>query len=166
MKKPIKLIVIDVDGTITDGSIVYGNEDIETKAFSVKDGLILKHMPIFGIDILFLTGRSSGAMKRRAADLKCALIENAENKEELLRDFISDRGLTWIDTAYIGDDLNDYRAMKLCGFRACPANGVEKIKEICDYISPRIGGDGAVRDICEVILKEQGLWERFIEYWV
>jgi 3-deoxy-D-manno-octulosonate 8-phosphate phosphatase (KDO 8-P phosphatase) len=74
-------------------------------------------------------------------------------------------GISPSEIAYIGDDLNDLRAMKLCGFKACPADATPEIKQIADYISPNNGGDGAVRDICEKIIHDCGLWDEFIALW-
>jgi 3-deoxy-D-manno-octulosonate 8-phosphate phosphatase (KDO 8-P phosphatase) len=165
MNQPIKQLVIDVDGTLTDGNIIYGDDASEIKAFSVKDGLMLKLLPKLNIEVLLLTGRSSEAVKRRANELNCSLIMSAEKKHKILHDYFTTNGLSWDSTAYIGDDLNDYTAMLPCMFRACPVDAVVEIRDICHYVSPNAGGKGAVRDICEILLKRYGLWECFLKYW-
>jgi len=157
----IKLFIIDVDGTLTDSSIYYGDNNIEIKAFSAKDGAVLKHLPKVGINSIFLTGRESEAVNRRAAELGVDVVQNISDKKTSLQELLSERGVLLENTAYIGDDLNDYAAMKICGFKACPADAADEIKSICDYISPNNGGHDAVRDIIEHILKRHGQWNDF-----
>lgn len=159
----IELLVVDADGTLTDGSILYGPGDVELKKFSVKDGLILKAMPKLGIEVLILTGRSSDAIKRRAAELGCALVENAKDKLDILQEHIKSKSLVWNNIAYIGDDLNDYAAMKKCRFKACPSDAAAEIIEICDFVSVSNGGYGAVRNICEQLLKLESKFEDFLK---
>jgi len=158
----ISLVVCDVDGVLADGRIMYGDNDIELKCFNIKDGLIIKYLPRLGSSVLLLTGRSSYAVKKRAHELECNLVENATNKEEVLTDYIRKIGISFENVAYIGDDLNDFSAMILCGYKACPADAAVEIREISDYISPCYGGYGAVRDICEDILKRNGRYEMLL----
>jgi len=161
----IKLLVCDVDGTLTDGAIVYGNNDTENKTFSVKDGLILKALFRFGIELVFLTGRKSEAVNRRAADLDAVAIQGVDDKATALKILFSERNIESGQCAYIGDDLNDYTAMKLCGFKACPADAVTEIRELCDYVSPYNAGHGAVRDICEYMLRREGKYDDFLAFY-
>ena len=161
-----KLLILDVDGTLTDASIYYGDNNIEIKAFSAKDGAILKPMRSLGIELVFLTGRESQAVRRRAGDLNATAIQGIDDKAAELHKILAERQVRPEQCAYVGDDLNDYSAMKLCGFKACPADAVMEIRELCDYVSPFNGGHGAVRDICEEILKRDGKYEELLDYYV
>ncbi len=152
----IQLLICDVDGTLTDSSIYYGDGNIELKVFNAKDGAALKPLPRFGIEVIFLTGRESEAVKRRAADLNATAIQGIADKATALTALLAERGIAPEQCAYIGDDINDYTAMRLCGFKACPADAAAEIKSICGYVSPYNGGRGAVRDICERLLKHEG----------
>jgi len=156
----IKLIVIDVDGTLTDGGITYGSDD-ELKTFNAKDGLIISAMSRFGIKVAFLTGRSSESVSRRASELNAIAFQGIQDKSKKLREMSAEYNLRLSEVAYIGDDLNDYAAMRLCGFKGCPADATEEIKAICDYVSTKSGGYGAVRNICEKILCVTGLSTQF-----
>jgi 3-deoxy-D-manno-octulosonate 8-phosphate phosphatase (KDO 8-P phosphatase) len=159
----IKLLVLDVDGTLTDGGITHHSDGTESKTFSAKDGLILKVLPKLGIDIMILTGRDSPVTIARGEYLKIKyIVQGVDDKVAYLREFMVEQYLEKENAAYIGDDLNDYAAMQLCGFKACPADAAHEIKSICDYISSKNGGDGAVRDICEYLLKQQGKWVEFL----
>jgi len=159
----INLLVLDVDGTLTDSRIYYGDNNLELKSFSTKDGAILKPLGQLGIDVIFLTGRESEAVSRRAKDLNAIAIQDISKKADELKKIVSDRNISLENVAYIGDDLNDYTAMSLCKFKACPSDAAKEIKTICNYVSPFPGGHGAVRDICEKILKDAGIWGDFLK---
>lgn len=154
----IKLIVLDVDGTLTDGTICYGNNDIETKSFNVKDGIVLKSLLKIEISVIFLTGRRSEATTRRAEELGIEAIQGVSNKAVILEEYIVGHRIKPEQILYIGDDINDYAAMKICGFTACPSDAVSEIRNICDYVSHLAGGKGAVRDIIEIMLKKSNKW--------
>ena len=161
----IKLLIVDVDGTLSDGMLYYGNNGIEIKAFNVKDGAIIKPLHQLGINVVFLTGRTSEAVRRRAHDLNAVAMQGVEDKSSAFYNLLKEYNVKPEQCAYIGDDLNDYSAMKLCGFKACPADAVEEIRYICDYISPSNGGYGAVRDVCEHILVHEGRYNEFKSYY-
>jgi 3-deoxy-D-manno-octulosonate 8-phosphate phosphatase (KDO 8-P phosphatase) len=161
----IKLLIIDVDGTMTDGMILYGDNNLEIKAFSTRDGAVLKPLCKLGIDVVFMTGRASEATSRRAADLNVSTVQGVEDKSSALNEMLVEYSLLPEQCAYIGDDLNDFAAMKLCGFKACPADAVAEIRGICDYISPYKGGYGAVRDICEKLLIQEQKHDDFLNYY-
>jgi 3-deoxy-D-manno-octulosonate 8-phosphate phosphatase (KDO 8-P phosphatase) len=156
------LLVVDVDGTLTDATVFYGDGNIEIKAFNTRDGLGLLFIRSLGIDVVFLTGRESEAVIRRAADLGATAVQNIADKTVALRELLTERGVTCEQTAYIGDDLNDYAAMALCGYKACPSDAATEIKAIADYVSPLPGGHGAVRDIVEKLLKDNGRWDELL----
>jgi len=158
----ISILVCDVDGTLTDGGVIFGDNG-EAKAFSVKDGLMLKVLPKLGIFVVFLTGRSSKIVEARGKELDIRdILQNIADKENILLSYIAEHGIDAQNVAYIGDDLNDCAAMKLCGFKACPADAAAEIRKLCDYVSPFNGGHGAVRDICEYILKQNGKYGEFL----
>ena len=156
-----KLLILDVDGTLTDGSITYGDV-VELKTFNAKDGLILKALPKLGIEVIFLTGRKSEAVARRAAELGAEAVQCVDDKLTVLKSILTGRGIAPEQCAYIGDDLNDYAAMSICGFKACPNDAVAEIRGICDYVSQKKGGHGAVREICEVMLKRDNVYQRLL----
>lgn len=158
----IKLLIVDVDGTLTDGTIYYGDDNVEIKGFNIKDGAAIKPLRQLGIHVVFLTGRTSKAVMRRADDLNAIAIQGVGDKQSVLNELFREYNIEPARCAYIGDDLNDFCAMKMCGFKACPADATNEIREICDYISPYKGGHGAVRDICEYFLKHDGKYEEFV----
>jgi 3-deoxy-D-manno-octulosonate 8-phosphate phosphatase (KDO 8-P phosphatase) len=159
----LKIIILDVDGTLTDGTVTYGDNNLESKTFCVKDGLALKGLTKLGFAVYFLTGRTSEAAERRAKELNAVAIQGIDDKKTELINLLESKNISPSECAYIGDDLNDYAAMKLCGFKACPADAAREIREICDYVSPFCGGKGAVRDICEHILHKQGKYESLLD---
>lgn len=160
----IKLLVLDVDGTMTDGGIYYDATGNEIKKFAIKDGAGLVLARAAGIRVIICTGRECEAVRRRAADLKIMdVYQNIGDKAEFLREFMTLNGYEKADAAYCGDDLNDLAAMALCGFVACPADSAEEVKVHADYICPQCGGEGAVRGAVEKILKSAGLWEQTVQ---
>jgi len=160
----IELIVIDVDGTMTDGGIYYDEYGNETKKFCTKDaaGFFTAHQA--KIKIMVLTGRECKATIRRMEELKVEyLCQDVTDKYTFLQKFIKDSYLKKSQIAYIGDDLNDLLPMSLVGYVGCPEDACREIKEISDYVSDKKGGYGAVRDIIENILRERGQWEMAYE---
>lgn len=159
----LKLLIVDVDGTMTDGGIYYDEEGNELKKFSTKDaaGFFAAHQ--LGIKTMVLTGRKCIATTRRMEELKVDYLnQSIKDKVSFLREFMVKHDLKKIEVGYIGDDLNDYEPMKLCGYVGCPADAAEEVKIIADYISTKNGGNGVVRDIIEHYLKENNLWEKAI----
>ncbi|MDR1001414.1 MAG: HAD hydrolase family protein [Clostridiales bacterium] len=160
----IKLIVFDVDGTLTDGGIIISDGGIETKCFSDADGLIIRQLPALGYVTAIITGRISSPVEVRARDLRITkLYHGIGDKVVALRELCGELGIRFAAVAYIGNDLNDYAAMDLCGWKACPADAVEEIKAICDYISKLNGGRGAVRDILAKLLKSENRYADFVK---
>ncbi len=159
----IKLLVIDVDGTMTDAGLYYDEHGNELKKFCTKDaaGFFAAHK--VGIEIMVLTGRECVATTRRMKEMKVEyLFQNIKNKADFLKNFMSKKGLKKQDVGYIGDDLNDVPPMSLVGFIGCPSDSCTEIKEIANYISNVKGGYGAVRDIVEHMLRESHQWENAI----
>lgn len=159
----IKLVVLDVDGTLTDGKLYIDNMGNEMKAFDVKDGLAINQAIRQGIIFAIITGKTSKIVERRGKELGIQeIVQGSFNKIKDLENILEKYGITLEETAYIGDDLIDLKPMKLCGFAACPNDSVAEIIEISDYVSTKNGGQGAVREILEKILKKEGLWENII----
>ncbi len=160
----IKLVVLDVDGTLTDGKLYIDNMGNEMKSFDVKDGLAISQSVKQGIKFAIITGKTSKIVERRGKELGIQeIVQGSRDKVADLEKILEKYSITYEETAYIGDDLIDLKPMKLCGFSACPNDAVNEIKEISDYIAAKKGGCGAVREVLEIILKEQNLWQNIIE---
>ncbi len=162
--KNIRLVVLDVDGTMTDGGVYIDNERVETKKFSIKDGcgIVLAHTQ--GIAFMILTGRESQCVAQRAKELHIEYVfQQVKHKASFLREFMEKEGLSREELAYIGDDLNDLYAMREAGVRACPSDAAPEIKAQCEYVLQAKGGEGAVREFIEILLKARGQWEEAIE---
>lgn len=154
----VTLVVLDVDGVMTDGTVVYrGAGEPESKAFNIKDGLGIKLLQRGGIEVAIITGRSSEAVERRATELGIStLIQGREDKGTALAEMLELRQQTAASVAYMGDDLPDLGALRLAGLATCPSDAVELIKNNADWIAPSPGGHGAVRALCDFILQAQG----------
>lgn len=153
----IRLLVLDVDGTMTDGGVYYDATGNELKKFAIKDGAGLVLARTAGIRVMICTGRECEAVRRRAADLKITdIYQNVSRKADFLRDFMARNGYAREEAAYCGDDLNDLAAMALCGFVACPADAAGPVLGRADFICRQKGGEGAVRGTVEEILLRDG----------
>lgn len=159
----LKLWVIDVDGTMTDAGIYYDENGNELKKFCTKDAAGFFAVHAVGMKIMVLTGRECAAVTRRMTEMKVDyLCQNIKDKESFMLDFMKKYHYTKENIAYIGDDLNDLMPMQLAGFVGCPSDACNEVKEIADYISLVRGGHGAVRDIVEHVLREDGKWNNAI----
>ena len=147
----IKLFVMDVDGTMTDGKIYMGSNGEMFKAFDIKDGFgIHEILPAFGILPVIMTGRTSRIVLNRAKELGIShVIQNAKDKGAAIRVLSEELDCGMEQMAYIGDDIIDIKAMELCGIKGCPQDAVDSVKEICDFVSSKKGGEGAVREFIE-----------------
>ncbi len=163
----IKLIVLDVDGTLTDGKIIYTSNGDELKNFDVKDGLaIATWTKKLGYKAAIITGRTSTLVERRAKDLGIThLYQGIHNKDEVLENILKEESLTWEQTATIGDDLNDFKMSKKAGLSFAPNNASIYLKDIVNIVCTKNGGDGAVREMVEYICKYDGIEEDFIKVW-
>lgn len=160
----IKYLVLDVDGTLTDSGVIYDDNGNELKRFSTKDGTGFYLAHLAGIQIIVLTGRECKATTRRMEELKAEYIfQNVTKKADFLSDFMKEHGIMKEEIAYMGDDLNDYNSMLLCGFVGCPLESAPEVKDIADYVSPVRAGYGAMRDVVEHILMERGDREEIIK---
>ena len=160
----IRYLILDVDGTLTDGGVYYDATGNELKKFAIKDGAGLVLARAAGIRTVICTGRESAAVRRRAADLKITdVYQNVSDKAAFLRDFMQQNGCDAQQVAYCGDDLNDLAAMALCGFVACPADAAPEVRAAADYVCPHAGGAGAVRGAVEAILRQDGRWQAAVQ---
>ena len=160
----IKLLVCDCDGVLTDGFIIYDSGGEELKHFSAHDGLGIKILNQTEIVTAVITGRHSKMLERRCEELKIKyLFQNAFNKKKVLDDLLIELNLNYENVAYIGDDWNDFMAMQACFLKIAPKNARANFKMTVDYITEHSGGDGAVRDAIEHILKNRGELESALE---
>ena len=155
----IRLLVLDVDGTLTDGSICMGPAGEMCKLFSVKDGLGIQMLAAAGIQVAVITGRTSEIVARRMAELPVArVVQGCADKPAALRALCEELGISPAEAAFFGDDLNDLAAMEACGLAACPADAARDVLERAQYVAPASGGKGAVRAFAEDYLRQKGLW--------
>ncbi len=155
----IKLIITDVDGTLTDGGIYYGTDGMEIKEFNARDAAGLFACQALGIECMILTGRKSEAVERRGKDLHFAyVVQGVQDKGTWLSEYMAAHKLKREDVLYIGDDLNDIAAMKLCGLVGCPADALPEVLSRADFVAAHDGGHGAVRDVLFAYLKREGLY--------
>lgn len=149
--KKIRLLLMDVDGTLTDGKIYMGEQGEAMKAFDVKDGYgIHELLPQYGIVPVIITGRTSKIVENRAAELGVTeLYQGRHEKLETMREILDRFHCPPEEAAYIGDDLLDLPCMRLCGVRGCPADAVPAVREISHFVSTKAGGNGAVREFIE-----------------
>lgn len=152
----IKIFIMDVDGTMTDGKIYMGAAGELIKAFDIKDGYgIHEILPAHGVTTVIMTGRMSQIVVNRARELEINyVLQNIKDKKEAIYDLSKKLGVSTAEMAYIGDDLIDKPAIKLCGISACPADAVNEVKSIVTYVCTKNGGDGAVREFIEWLLLE------------
>lgn len=158
-----RMLILDCDGTLTDGSIIYSDNGAETKAFSAKDGLGLRLAALAGMEIAVVTGRASDLLVRRCADLHIRhLFQKVHNKLDVCTALLKQMGIDWSETAVMGDDWNDYPILRKAGLSGLPADGTDDMKALVHYVSTSNGGQGAVRDFVDHILKAMGVYEETI----
>jgi len=165
MLTSIKLLLLDVDGVLTQGDVVYGDDGRQIKTFNVKDGLGLRLLKAAGIEVGVVTGRRSEALYHRCRDLDITLIfDHIKDKVAVLEELLQKRSYHPKNIAYVGDDLPDLPIMKRVGLAVAVADACEPVRVCADIITGAPGGGGAVREICEQILKSQGHWEKSLKY--
>ncbi|MDD2273490.1 MAG: phenylphosphate carboxylase subunit delta [Desulfuromonadaceae bacterium] len=156
----IRLLLLDVDGVMTDGGIVYDVNGIETKVFNVKDGHGIKMLQRHGIEVGIITGRTSPVVDFRAKELGIELVyQGSLKKIDSYLDIKQRTGLEDSQIAYVGDDVIDVPVMRRVIFAASPADGVIEARNVAHYVTSLCGGRGAVREVCDLILKGKGLWD-------
>jgi len=160
----INAIILDIDGVLTDGTIAYDADGREIKYFNARDGHGIKLAMRAGLKVGLLSGRESQANKKRAAELELDFIyENIKDKKTGFLELLEEHNLKPEECLFVGDDLVDIPPMKIAGMAATVADAPEFLDEFCDYRSKLPGGRGAVREIIELILKEQNKWKQVTE---
>lgn len=163
----VRLLLMDVDGVLTDGTIIYSDGGAETKLFHVKDGLGLRLLMDAGIKAGIITGRSSDALLRRCRNLGIDLVfHGIGNKAAALEKIARETGFTYDQMAFIGDDLPDIPAMKQVGLPVAVADAAGEVRETALIVTEAKGGKGAVRELCETILKSKDAWNRVTERFI
>jgi 3-deoxy-D-manno-octulosonate 8-phosphate phosphatase (KDO 8-P phosphatase) len=164
----IELIVLDVDGTLTNGDITYDEKGIESKTFDVKDGLaIATWTKKLNKKAAIITGRKSNIVEKRAKELGVTyLYQNIDNKDEILEKIRKKENLSYNQIAIIGDDLNDIKMLQKAGLSFCPQDAVPYIKKIVHKVCQNSGGNGAVRNMIDHICFEDNIEEDFIKVWI
>lgn len=162
----IKLLVFDVDGCMTNGKIIYDNQNREVKEFNVKDGLAISSWNRLGLKSAIITGRISEIVKHRGTELGVHHIcQNIKNKKEKLLEIIKQENIDISNVAVIGDDLNDLNMIRLVPLSFTPSDGSEYIKKEVKVILTKNGGDGAVREMIEYVVKQNGMEADFLKLW-
>ena len=157
----IKVLILDVDGVLTDGRITLNERGDEVKSFNVKDGLGLKILMSTGIEVVIITGRKSVVVEHRAKELGIDEVwQGIKDKRALCKKIIGEKGLKKKEVCCIGDDLPDLAMFMEAGLRIAVADAVEEVREKADFVTKKKGGDGAVREACEWILKSKGAWPK------
>jgi 3-deoxy-D-manno-octulosonate 8-phosphate phosphatase (KDO 8-P phosphatase) len=162
--RKIKMLILDVDGVMTDGRIIMDDKGREIKNFDVRDGHGIKLLQRYGINVAILTGRKSKVVEYRANDLEIGEIhQKAFNKEKVLEKILQKHKLPAKAVAYVGDDIVDIPVLRRVGFSATVADAMEIVKKSANYVTKNRGGRGAVREICEMILQAQDIWPKVAE---
>jgi 3-deoxy-D-manno-octulosonate 8-phosphate phosphatase (KDO 8-P phosphatase) len=160
----IELLVLDVDGVLTDGSIVYADNDVEVKAFHVRDGSGLKLWQMAGKRSAIISGRTSRIVNVRAAELDIAVVvQGAADKLAAFEQLLQSQGLRPEQAAFVGDDVPDLPVLRNCGLAVAVADACPEVIENADYVTRLPGGHGAAREVIELILKAQNLWTKLLE---
>ncbi|MBN2815888.1 MAG: HAD hydrolase family protein [Campylobacterales bacterium] len=163
----IKLIILDVDGCLSDGGLIYSAQGIESKEFNVKDGLGIATWIKMGNQVAIITGRKSEIVKNRANELGIQhLFQGIKNKEQVLNELVDSLGLQFYEVGAIGDDLNDYHMLKKVGRSFTPKDGVEEIRALVDTTLQNSGGKGAVREMIDILVNENDQKESFLSVWI
>ena len=150
----IKLAAFDVDGVMTDGSITYDDNGVEYKTFNSKDGHGIVELHKAGLITAIITGRTSGAVEKRAKDLQVSEVyQGVEDKMAVLEELLGKYNLTMAETAYMGDDIPDICILEKVELAGCPKDAVQEVKDVVNFEADKNGGCGAVREFCDCTLK-------------
>jgi 3-deoxy-D-manno-octulosonate 8-phosphate phosphatase (KDO 8-P phosphatase) len=159
----LKLLLLDVDGVLTDGTLLMGPDGDEAKAFSIRDGSGIVWAQRTGLPVGLLTGRPSEVTNRRAAELGIEIVAQGDpGKAAAFEQILRGRGLTDAEVAYMGDDLIDLPVLRRAGISAAPADAAEEVKAAVHWVSRYSGGHGAVREFVELLLKSRGRWDALV----
>jgi 3-deoxy-D-manno-octulosonate 8-phosphate phosphatase (KDO 8-P phosphatase) len=160
----IELLALDVDGVLTDGTLVIHGDGSESKGFNALDGHGIRMWKRAGLKVALISGRASEPTRRRAEQLQIEhVFEDCHDKLPLFENFIKQLGLSAGKAAYVGDDLTDLPLIRYAGFGVAVANAADEVKRYADYVTVRPGGRGAVREVIEHILKNSGRWQDLVK---
>jgi len=158
--KNIKLLILDVDGVLTDGRIIYDNFGDEIKCFNVYDGFGMALLHRAGIRSVIITAKKTNIVMRRAKDMHIEKVYSGYKKLEIYKEVVKRFRVKDEEVCFMGDDFIDLPVLKRVGLSVAPPESMEEIRGACHYITRKSGGRGAVREIIEIILKSQGLWDK------
>ncbi len=162
--KAIRLVLLDVDGVLTAGEIIYGDSGEQFKVFDVKDGVGIRMLKAAGIQVGIITGRSGQALRHRCANLGIDLVfDGTRDKTKVLDQVLAHTGLSAEAAAFVGDDLPDLAVMKKVGLAVAVADAHEAVRGVAHLITRAGGGRGAVREVSDAILKAQGRWDELVQ---
>ncbi len=165
--KKVRLFLVDVDGVLTDGGIVYDGGGREIKRFHVRDGHGIKMLQRAGVEVGIITGRTSEVVAFRARELGVTLVRQGTwDKVSAWREILAEKGFLPEETAYVGDDIVDVPLMRQVGFAAAVADAESYVLAAADFVSARPGGQGAVREIIEFVLRSRGAWEKIASKYI
>lgn len=157
MPRDVKLVAFDIDGVFTDGRFYLSDEGIESKAFHTQDGYGIRQLLDAGIAVAVISGRASGAVAKRMAELGVHhVVQGCKDKVAALDEIASELGVVAADVVYVGDDVPDLPLLNHVGFAVAVSNAVPAVREKCDYTTNAAGGHGAVREVCELVLASRG----------
>jgi 3-deoxy-D-manno-octulosonate 8-phosphate phosphatase (KDO 8-P phosphatase) len=166
--RKVRAIVVDVDGVLTDGSLIYGPRGESTKVFAAPDGFATRIAQREGIPVAVVSGRVLPAVKARLADLgipRDLTIQGSRDKKADLATLAARLGVALDEVAFMGDDIPDLPALACAGLAACPADATEEARERCHYVCVARGGHGAVRELVKLVLEARGRWAGIVEAW-
>jgi 3-deoxy-D-manno-octulosonate 8-phosphate phosphatase (KDO 8-P phosphatase) len=156
---PVTTIILDMDGVLTDGSLLITPDGEWIRKMNIKDGYILQLAVKTGYRMIVITGSSSSPVEKRLNRLGVNMVyQNVKDKMMLLKTLMAEHGFSANETLYMGDDIPDLEVMKMCGLSCCPADSARDILAMADYISPVKGGEGCVREVIEKLMRVQGKW--------
>jgi len=165
--RPLRLLALDVDGVLTDGKLYFAANGIESKGFNTQDGQGIKLLQASGVQVAIITGRNSSIVQDRAAALNIpSVMQGREDKLAALSELAKELNLSWDQLGYCGDDLPDLAAIRKAGFGASVANAPEYIQHHADYTTQKSGGQGAVRELTDLIMQAQGNWQDCLNHYL
>ncbi len=165
--KKITLLLLDVDGVLTDGTLLYTDDTSESKAFHTQDGFGLRLLKEAGVATGIITARKSAVVARRAEELKINyLFQGAKNKLTAFNEIITVSGKSAEQIAYMGDDWLDLVLFSKVGLAISPANGVAEVQQAAHFVTPQSGGAGAVRNVCDLLLAAKGMTKQLLQHYL
>lgn len=166
MQKEIKMVVFDIDGTLTDGALIRDNEGNTAKNFYARDGFAIVHFMKLGGKVGIITGKESHIVAGRAEELGIVdVIQGSKNKSKDLDVFLQKYQISAEEVAYMGDDVNDLGVMNKVGLSACPKDAAPEVRAAADFVAAYEGGKGAARDLMEYLMKQNGMWKEVLRHY-